>query len=175
MGYGNLDLSFATTASWNEPGSELVVREISVRGNEMGSATLRGVLANVGRDVFNPDTAVALVALAGATARNLDLTLENKGLFERVMAQAAVKQRKSSEDLRREYGMAAAIAVPSILGNSTAAKTVGQAVARFVAKPGRLNISARAKDPAGLGLADFVATPEPAALLDKLEVTATAE
>jgi hypothetical protein len=175
MGYRDVDLSFVTAASWNEPGNELVVREVSIRGADMGSAVLRGVLANVDKDVFNPDSAIALVALLGATARNLDLTIENKGLFERVIANEARKQKKSPEDLRREYGMAAAIAVPSILGNSASAKAVGQAVARFVARPGRLNISARAKSPAGLGIADFAAAPEPAALLDKLDITATAE
>jgi hypothetical protein len=175
MGYRTLELSFATAASWNEPGNELVVREVSVRGADMGSLLLRGVLANVGRDVFNPDSAIAMTALVGATARNLDLTVENKGLFERLVAQEARKQKKSPEDLRREYGIAAAIAIPSMLGSSATAKAVGQAVARFVAKPGRLNISARTKDPAGLGIADFTTFPEPAAILDKLEVTATAE
>jgi hypothetical protein len=175
LGYGKLDLSFVSAASWNEPGSELVVRELSVRGADMGSAVLRGVLANVGKDVFNPDTAVAAVALMGATARNLHLTIENRGLFERVIAQEAKKQKKSPEDLRREYGMAAAIGVPAMLGNAPAAKALGQAVARFVAKPGRLTITAATKDPAGLGIADVAATPEPAALLNKLEITATAE
>jgi hypothetical protein len=175
MGYGTLDLSFATAATWNEPGNELLVRDVSVRAADMGSAVLRGVLANVSKDVFNPDSAIAMTALVGATARSLDLTIENKGLFERVIAQEARKQRKSPEDLRREYGMAAAIAVPAMLGGSASAKTVGQGVARFVAKPGRLTISARAKDPAGLGIADFAAAPEPAALLEKLEITATAE
>jgi hypothetical protein len=36
-------------------------------------------------------------------------------------------------------------------------------------------ISAETKDPTGLGIADVVALGEPAAILDKLEVTATAE
>jgi hypothetical protein len=70
--------------------------------------------------------------------------------------------------------MAAAIAVPAMLGGSGQAKAIGQAVARFVAKPGKLSISAKTKDPAGLGFADF-AMGDPGAILDKLEVTATAE
>src|SRR5918993_1876005 len=84
LGYGALDLSLVTAASWNEAGNELVVREVSVRGADMGSAVLRGVLTDVGRDVFNPDSAVAAAALVGARARNVHLTIENKGLFERV-------------------------------------------------------------------------------------------
>ncbi len=175
LGYGTLDLSLVTAASWNEAGNEFVVREVSVRGTDMGSAVLRGVLADVGRDVFNPDGAVAAAALVGARARNLHLTIENKGLFERVIAAESRKGKKSPEDLRREYGMAAAVAVPAMLGNAPAAKTLGQAVARFIAKPGRLTISMTAKDPAGLGIADLAATAEPAAILDKLEITATAE
>jgi len=175
MGYKTLDLSFLTAATWNEPANELIVREVSVSGADMGRATLKGVLGNVGRDAFNADSAVALVALVGATARSLDLTVENKGLFERALAEAARKQKRTPDDLRREYGMAAAVAIPAVLGSSPAAKSLGQAIARFVAKPGRLAISARTKDPAGLGIADVAAAGEPATILDKLEVTATAE
>jgi hypothetical protein len=71
--------------------------------------------------------------------------------------------------------MAAAVAVPAMLGGSGQAKAIGQAVARFVAKPGKLSISAKTKDPAGLGIADFAVIGEPGAILEKLEVTATAE
>jgi hypothetical protein len=115
------------------------------------------------------------VALVGATARNIDLTIENEGLFERLIAREAEKQKRPPEDLRREYGMAAAVGVPATLGNTASAKAIGQAVARFIAKPGRLNISMRTKDPAGLGIADLMSATEPAALLDKLDITATAE
>lgn len=175
MGYRAVDLSWTTAASWNEPGSELVVREFSLRGSEMGSFTLRGVLGNVSRDVFNPDSALAMVALVGATAKSLDLTVENQGLFERVLAREAKKDRGTAEKLRREYGMAAAVGVPTMLGNSTSAKAIGQAVARFIAKPGRLTLSARTKDASGLGIADLAALDQPAAILGRLDVTATAE
>jgi hypothetical protein len=175
LGYRNLDLSWLTAASWNETGNELLLREMSVRGAQMGSANLRGAFGGVTKDVFDPDNAVALVALLGATVRNAQLTIENGGLFEKLLEQQARKQKKSVDDLRKEFGMAAAIGVPAMLGNSANAKTIGQAVARFVAKPGKLTISARTKDPAGLGVADLGSIGEPGAILEKLEVTATAE
>jgi len=168
-------VSFATAASWNEPGREIVVREVSLRGSDMGTAVLRGVIGNVGKDVFNVDPAVAMVAVVGATARSVELSVENNGLFDRLLAQQAKKQGKSADDLRREYGRAAAVAVPAMLDKSPSAKSLGQAIARFIAKPGRLTISARAKDAAGLGLSDLIGAPNPAAILDKLEITATAE
>jgi hypothetical protein len=175
MGYKALDMSFATAANWNEPGNEVLLREVSVRGTDMGSVVLRGVIGNVSKDVFNVDPAIAMVSLIGATARSVELRVENNGLFERLLAQQAKQQNKPADDLRREYGMAAAVAVPALLGNTPSAKSIGQAVARFVAKPGRLIISARPKDAAGLGITDFMASPSPAAVLEKLEITATAE
>lgn len=175
MGYGAVDLSWTTAASWTEPGNELVIREVSMRGSDMGSLMLRGVLGNVSRDVFHPDSAVALVALIGATAKNLDVTVVNQGLFERVIAREAKNDRAAGEKLRREYGMAAAVAVPTMLGNSAQAKTIGQAVARFIAKPGRLTLSARTKEAGGLGVADLALLDQPAAILDRLDITATAE
>jgi hypothetical protein len=164
-----------TAASWNEPGNEFVLREMSVSGAQMGSANLRATFGGVTKDVFNPDHAVALVALFGATVKNAQLTIENGGLFEKLLEQEARKQSKSVDDLRKEFGIVAAVGVPAMLGNSANAKTIGQAVARFVAKPGKLMTSARAKDSAGLGIADLGSIGQPGAILEKLEVTATAE
>ncbi len=62
-----------------------------------------------------------------------------------------------------------------MLGNSAAAKALGQAVARFVTHPVRLTVTATAKDPAGLGLLDVSAAGSPGKVFDRLDVTATAE
>jgi hypothetical protein len=175
LGYTKADVSGLIAASWNEAGNELVVREVSMRGNDMGSVTLRGTLGNIGKDVFSPDITVAMVSLIGATAKTVDLAVENKGLVEKVMAQQAQQQKKTPDDLRREYGMAAAVGIPALLGNTASAKTLGQAIARFITKPGRLAITAKAKDGGGLGLADFATIGEPATILEKLEITARSE
>ena len=175
MGYDRLDLSWLVAARWNEPGSEVVLREMSLAGAGMGAVTLRGVFGGVTGEVFKADPGTATVALLGATAKRLDLTVENAGLFEHALGQEARKQSKTPEELRSEYGLAAAIAVPAVLGPSPAAKAIAQAAARFIAKPGRLSLSARTKDPAGLGIADFPILAEPALLLDRLEVAVTAE
>jgi hypothetical protein len=141
----------------------------------MGQVSLKGVIGGVTRDLFDPDPAVATVAAFKATARSLELTAENTGLFDRYLQQEARKQKKTQETLRREYGAAAAFAVPMMLGNSDQAKAVGQAVARFIAKPTRLRITARAKNPDGLGITDLATLSDPAAALETLEIVATTE
>jgi hypothetical protein len=175
LGYDKLSLSFGAAANWNEARQEIVIQDVSVRAPAMGSATLAGTIGHVPRDVFHADSTIAAVALVGITAQSLDLTVQNDGLFERIVAREAKRQQRSPEELRRDYGIAAAIGVPAALGNSAAAKTLGNAIARFVAKPGRLAIQAKVKDGTGVGLADLAAGAEPAAMLDRLEVTAKAE
>ncbi len=175
LGYDRIDASMTANFGWNEPGQELVIRELSAQGTGMGSVGVRGVIGNVTRDVFNPDQALAAVAWMGATARSLDIVVQNNGLFERLLTRQAADKKRSPDDLRREYGMTAAVGIPVMLGNSAGAKALGQAVARFVAKPGRLTIEARTLDSAGLGVADFAGAPDPMALLDKVEIKATAD
>jgi hypothetical protein len=175
LGYKAVDLSGTVSLAWNEAGKEILLREVSVSGAEMGQISLSGVIGGVSRDVFNPDTAVALVALLGATARSADLTVENTGLFDRYLREEARKLKKSPEALRREYAAAAAFAVPLMLGSSEQAKAVAQSVATFIAKPTRLRIKARAKESGGLGIADLLGGLAPAALFEKLDITATTD
>lgn len=175
LGYQNLDLSFMLAASWNEARSELNLREVSAQGQDMGSISLTGLLSNVSKDVFDPDTAVASVALVDAKAKSIDLTVQNSGLFERFLAKTAKEEKTTPDALRRTYGTAAAVAIPAMIGNSDQAKTLSQAVARFIAKPGRLTINAQAKDPAGLGVVDLMALTDPSDALKKLTITAKVE
>ncbi|HEV2558507.1 MAG TPA: hypothetical protein VGU45_07760 [Microvirga sp.] len=175
LGYKSLDLSLAAAATWNEAGQEIVLREVSASGAEMLNLRATGVIGNVTRDVFHADTALATVAALGASAKSLDITVENTGLFERYIAQEAKKQRRTPESLRREYGSTAAFAIPALLGNSDQAKGLGQAVARFVAKPARLRIAARARSAAGLGIADVMSIASPTDVLQQLEIRATTE
>jgi hypothetical protein len=103
------------------------------------------------------------------------VTIENTGFFERYVAQEAKKLRRSPESLRREYGSAAAFAIPAMLGNSDQVKALGQAVARFVAKPARLRIEARARSAAGLGVADVLNIASPAEVLQQIEIRAVSD
>jgi hypothetical protein len=175
LGYQSLDLSFLLAANWNGATGELVLREVSAEGQDMGSVLMTGILGNVSRDVFDPDSAVASVALMGARAKSLDLTVQNSGLFERFLARTAREGKTTPEALRRTYGTAAAVAVPAMIGNSEQARTLSQAIARFIAKPGRLTISAQAKDPAGVGVVELMSLTEPAEGLRMLNITAKTE
>ncbi|UYW24663.1 hypothetical protein [Methylorubrum extorquens] len=174
-GYRDLDLDATADTAWSEDKRELSFKALSLSGKNMGRLHLNATLGGIGPEVFDPDAAVSGFAMLSATAKALDLTLENGGLFERFIdAQAKVLSLKPDE-LRKEYVTASVIGVPVILGNSAAAKAIGAAMGKFVAKPGTLSISAKAKSGDGLGMVDVSTAPTPAAVLDKLEVNAKAE
>lgn len=175
LGYKNIDLSLMAAASWNEAAKEITLSEVSAQGQDMGSIVIEGLIGNAGKDLFDADTAIATVALAGTKAKALDIVVDNKGLFERYMAKAAKEQKTTPEALRRTYGAAAAFVVPAMIGDSEQAQVLSQAIARFIAKPGKLTVNATPKDPSGFGIADAVVMSEPKDVLNKLNISAKAE
>ncbi|SFL02597.1 hypothetical protein [Methylorubrum salsuginis] len=174
-GYRDLDLDVIADTAWNESTKELSFNELSLTGKDMGKLRLNATLGGIGPDVFDPDAAVSGFAMLSATAKALDLTLENGGLFDRFITAQAKTLSLKPDELRKEYVTASVIGVPVILGNSAAAKAIGAAMGKFVSKPGTLSISAKAKNGEGLGMVDVSTAPTPAAVLDKLEVNAKAE
>jgi len=175
MGYRNLDLSAKIDLAWQEAKEEFVIRALSLGGIGMAKIDASGTLGNIGKDVFAPDLALAQVALLGATAKGIELKLQNLGLAEKLIENEARKSKRKVEDVRREYGTLASLGLAAILGPSEGAKALSSAVARFVAKPGTLTVSAKSKSPSGLGLADVIALGDPTEIFDKIDIKANAE
>ncbi|MGU3360789.1 hypothetical protein ACLBWX_10680 [Methylobacterium sp. M6A4_1b] len=173
-GYSDLDLAVVADTSWDEAARELKLGEVSVSGKDMGSLRINGMIGGIGPEVFNPDMAVSSFAMLSATAKALDLTIENTGLFDRFIAAQSKVLSLKPEELKQEYVTASVFGVPAILGNSVGAKAIGAAMGQFVTKPGTLSVSLRPKNAAGIGMLEFSAAPTPAALFDRLEVNAKA-
>ncbi|MFC1458892.1 hypothetical protein ACETIH_19760 [Microvirga arabica] len=175
LGYKTLDSSFLVAATWNEAANEIALKEVSVQGQDMGALSLTGTIGNVTKDLFSPDEATAAAALIGAKAKAADIVVEDKGLLGRYLAQAAKEQKTTPEALRTIYASAAPFVVSSIMGNSEQAKTLGQAVGRFIGKPGKLTINAQPKNPSGFGVMDAMLASDPKEALAKLNISATVE
>ncbi|WP_019903904.1 hypothetical protein [Methylobacterium sp. 77] len=173
-GYRDLDLDVVADTAWNEAAKELSVSEVSVSGKDMGSVRINGTLGGIGPAVFDPDPSVSTFAMLGATAKALDLRIENTGLFERFIASQSKSLSLKPEELTQEYVTATTFGVPAILGNSAGAKAIGTAMGQFVTKPGTLVVSAKAKNAGGIGMLEFSAAPTPGAVLDRLDVSAKA-
>ncbi len=175
MGYRSLDLSWTASAAWKEEARELAIEDFTISGRDMGRIGLRAVAGDIGPDVFSPDSAVALVALLGASARGLEVTVQDGGLYGRLLAQESKIKRKTPDSLRAEYAATATLGIPMLLGGTPQARALGETVGRFLAKPGTLRVSATPKDPRGLGLTELMSVGDPMALLQRVDLKATTE
>jgi hypothetical protein len=175
LGYKTFDSSFLVAATWNESANEIALKEVSVQGQDMGSLSLTGTIGNVTKDLFSADGATAAAALIGAKAKSADVVIEDRGLLGRYLANAAKEQKTTPEALRTVYASAAPFVVSSMMGNSEQAKTLGQAIGRFIAKPGKLTINAQPKNPSGFGVMDAMLASDPKEALAKLNISAKVE
>ncbi len=179
FGYDKLDLSSLIDLAWDESGKVFRINEISAKGADMGAASLKAALGNVPRELFAGTRPQMQVAALGVTLSGLSLRLEDAGLANRIVAEVAKDQGKSPDALRLEWGTYAQLGIPQVLGGSDEAKALARAVAAFIVKPKSLSIAVKAKG-AGLGVSDVVGDaggngkPNPVAIFNKLEVTATA-
>ncbi len=175
LGYTTLNASSLVAATWNEAANEIALKEVSVQAQDMGRVSLTGLIGNATRDLFSADNGTALAAAVGAKAKSVDLVIEDKGLLSRYLAKAAKEQKTSPESLRRIYAGAAPTVIASLIGDSEQAKTLGQAVSRFIAQPGKLTINAQPKNPSGFGAMDLMLASDPKDILPKLNITAKVE
>jgi hypothetical protein len=175
LGYTTVDASSLIAATWNEAANEIALKEASVQAQDMGRVSLTGLIGNATRDLFSADNGTALAAAVGAKAKSVDLVIEDKGLLSRYLAKAAKEQKTSPDSLRRIYAGAAPTVIASLIGDSEQARTLGQAVSRFIAQPGKLTINAQPKNPSGFGVMDLMLASDPKDILPKLNITAKAE
>jgi hypothetical protein len=173
MGYDAVELSLQMSASWNEANSE-VVSDISLRAADAGALTLRARLGNITKEAFSSKPAVAESASSKATVKSLVLAVKDAGLFDRVLANEAHKENRSTEDVRRDFLLESGAAVASVLGTTPAAGVVAKAVADFIKRPGELEFSIKAKPSDGIGWGDLGGANLPAEMSDKLSISARA-
>jgi len=175
LGYKSIDGSFVMAATWSEASHEIAIKELSLDSKDMGSLRLTGLIGNVSPDLFSPDEAVASAALIGAKAKAASAVIENRGLVERYLEKAAKEAGTSPDSLRKLYAGATPLVLSGMIGNSEQSRALGQAIARFIEKPGRLTIEAQPKNSVGFGLMDVMLASAPKAALEKLKITAKAE
>jgi len=174
MGYERLELSGAVATRWNEAANELVISEMTFSGVDIGSVSIRGVLGNMNENIFNANQTVALMALMSGTVKNLHVMIENEGGVERALEIQAKDMGTTPDALRMQFGMMATAMLPAMLGNSEQARGLSQAIGQFVANPGELEISATARNGEGIAFGEFLAISQPAALLEQIDLSATA-
>ena len=176
MNYRSIDVSWRIAAAWSEQMRE-VSYETLFDGAGMGRLSLKALFGGIEREAFDPDMTNAIVSLVGATLKTIDVTLDNTGIVDRLIERQAREANKTPQVMRREFAVGVAAMVPVVLGPGDQSRALGQALARFVAKPVRLRVSAKAKSPQGLDVTDLMALDQvsPGKILQKIDLKAVTE
>ncbi len=175
LGLETLTLSYALSAGWDEANKNLVIREISLDGKDIGSVNFSGLVSGFTEEFFTLDTNRIQAALFGLAGREAKLTVKDEGLIAKGIKLFAAENGMTEEQARGALTMVATIGLQQAASERPNLQGVTEAVLRFVGTPGTLNMTARAKGPNGLGVFDLVAASQnPMLLLDKVEIEATA-
>lgn len=167
-GIDKLDVSSSLDMAWSEAQQQLSLNRMSLDGESLGSVEIAATVGNVPKELFAGDEFARQAAMLGVLLKSVDIKVENKGLFEKALAANAKEQGQDADAMRKDLITAAQVGIPNVLGNSPAAKDLADAVAKFIADPKRLHISATSKD--GIGASDAGA---PDKILDKVDLKAT--
>ena len=172
MGYRHATVSGVFTSSYDAGAQELTIHKLTVNEPAMGSLQLALRLANVSQDVLSTDPQTVQASAIAVLAKSLDLRVVNAGLFEKALALKAQQDGIAIAD-ERAFGIDFFQSkLPLVLGGGAGISQVGRAVAQFIAEPKSLHVSIESKQGLGVGAMGMLA--DPGALLDTLDIHATA-
>jgi hypothetical protein len=172
IGYGKVDFSAALAVAYDQSGETLSIPKLVVSGTDMGSVTIGLELANVGKGIFSSRQAVVRATALAALLKRVDLAIVNQGLIDKLIAWKARMDGKPVAAVRGELVDFVGIQLPASLGDSPAVQNVGAEIAKFIAEPKTLHISAVSRE--GLGIADMALIHGPDDLIERLDIKAEA-
>jgi hypothetical protein len=95
MGYSKVDLSSAIDLAWDEATRQVAINKLAVSDPELGVVGVNGVIDNVSKALFNGNKTEVQAAAMAAAVKAVDIKIENKGLYEKLIAKQAREQHKA--------------------------------------------------------------------------------
>jgi len=176
FGYDRLTFSSDIAASWDQAKSNLVIKNISLNVKDMFDVSFSGLVGGFGKEFFSGDKVMTQVALLGLKAQEVKLRVENKGLFDKFIADVAAKHGVKQEDEGKIVALSLSTIMQQNAPGQQQVQQVAAALGQFVAKPNILELTAKAKSPNGIGALQMItAYQNPWSLLDLVDLSAKAE
>lgn len=176
MGFEEVVLSSNIEAVWDEPNQNLVIKDISFGGKDVGSLSVSGMIGGFTKEFFSFDTTMTQVALLGLTAQEVKLKIRDEGLMAKGIKLYAEQNAMTEDQVRGMLTMMATAGLQQFAAAQPKLQGAVDALSRFVAAPGTFTLKVRSKAESGIGLFDLVAASEtPVLLLDKVDLEATAQ
>ncbi|OWV97327.1 hypothetical protein ATY81_07745 [Rhizobium sp. R72] len=176
LGFDKLVLSSNVELAWDEPNENLLVKEISLSGKDLGGFSFSGRMGGATKDFFSGDMTAVQMALFGLTAREAKLKIEDKGIVAKGIKLYADENSMTEDSVRGILVLMVTAGLQQFASTEPKLQEAATALSQFITKPGTFTLTVRAKDAAGIGALELAgATENPALLLDKVDLEATAQ
>ncbi|MCZ7888675.1 MULTISPECIES: hypothetical protein [Agrobacterium] len=176
LGLETLAFSYGLAAGWDEPNSNLVIRDISLSSKDFGSVNFAGLVGGFTEEFFSFDVNRAQAALFGLAGREVKLTIKDEGLMAKAIKLYALQNDMTEDQVRATLTLVASMMLPQVAAEQPKLQNAVEALVQFISKPGTLTVTVKSTGANGLGIFDLVAASDnPMGLLDKVDIQATAE
>ncbi|KXO76250.1 hypothetical protein [Brucella anthropi] len=176
LGYDSLTMSSNFEASWDEANQNLIIKDISISGKDMGTVSMSGLMGGLTKEFFSGDKVMMQVALLGLKAKQVNLKIEEKGIISKAIKTYAKEKDMSEDEVRSTVSLMAAASLQELAADQPQLQDVATAFSTFLAKPNIFELSVKAKAEKGIGALEMVAaSQDPLTLLDKVDIEAKAE
>lgn len=176
LGLETLAFSYGLAAGWDEPNSNLVIRDISLSSKDFGSVNFAGLVSGFTEEFFSFDVNRAQAALFGLAGREVKLTIKDEGLMAKAIKLYALQNDMTEDQVRATLTLVAGMMLPQVAAEQPKLQNAVEALVQFISKPGTLTVTVKSTGANGLGIFDLVsASDNPMGLLDKVDIQATAE
>lgn len=176
LGLETLAFSYGLAAGWDEPNSNLVIRNISLSSKDFGSVNFAGLVSGFTEEFFSFDVNRAQAALFGLAGREVKLTIKDEGLMAKAIKLYALQNDMTEDQVRATLTLVASMMLPQVAAEQPKLQNAVEALVQFISKPGTLTVTVKSTGANGLGIFDLVAASDnPMGLLDKVDIQATAE
>jgi hypothetical protein len=176
LGLETLAFSYGLAAGWDEPNSNLVIRDISLSSKDFGSVNFAGLVSGFTEEFFSFDVNRAQAALFGLAGREVKLTIKDEGLMAKAIKLYALQNDMTEDQVHATLTLVASMMLPQVAAEQPKLQNAVEALVQFISKPGTLTVTVKSTGANGLGIFDLVAASDnPMGLLDKVDIQATAE
>ncbi len=172
LGYTHLDVSSDLASSYDASREVLTIDKFAIGEVEMGSLALKLDLGNVSDKLVSQNPAIQQASMIAVLFKGADLVVRNGDLVDKTLRYNAAQAGKSVDEERQSLIETVTKQLPAQLGDPPKLKSLTTALARFIAAPKSLHVAITTRN--GLGAADAALLGDPLALLDQLDIQASA-
>jgi hypothetical protein len=145
FGYDKIDIGLTIDGTYDPGAGTYAIDDYTISGANAGTFDFKAQLGGIDKSAFTGDRKMRLAALANGNVSSAAVSFADKGLFAKAVAFVAKTQKKTQTEVKQQWSAIATQLLPALLGGDPSSLKLATAVNKFIAAPGTLTVSVKAK------------------------------